>query len=314
MTRTLRRLTWALAAVGLIAASVFVFRFPWNTTLEALEGVDVGLLLTALLINLLSPVAKGWAWQLLLKAVAPCRWWVAQEANLIGTAVNSLAAGVAGEAARISLVMQRDGVPARPALLSVAWSRAVEGLGLALFVVIAPFVLDLPGPLRGLQIGAGVALVSLLAVSQFRGWEKVIARLPKGLAGAAADLAAMSSGGRLLGPTALTLLSWAAEWATYHLALRAVHLPVSYAASFTALIAVNLGGLVRLTPANVGVMQAAIVGALLPFGIDADQAVAGGLALQVIEVIPILALAVAVVGWAGLERRLRAAEDFREPA
>jgi len=314
VTRTLRRLTWALAAVGLIAASVFVFRFPWNTTLEALEGVDVGLLLTALLINLLSPVAKGWAWQLLLKAVAPCRWWVAQEANLIGTAVNSLAAGVAGEAARISLVMQRDGVPARPALLSVAWSRAVEGLGLALFVVIAPFVLDLPGPLRGLQIGAGVALVSLLAVSQFRGWEKVIARLPKGLAGAAADLAAMSSGGRLLGPTALTLLSWAAEWATYHLALRAVHLPVSYAASFTALIAVNLGGLVRLTPANVGVMQAAIVGALLPFGIDADQAVAGGLALQVIEVIPILALAVAVVGWAGLERRLRAAEDFREPA
>jgi uncharacterized membrane protein YbhN (UPF0104 family) len=199
-------------------------------------------------------------------------------------------------------------------LLSVAWSRAVEGLGLALFLVVAPFVLDLPGPLRGLQIGAGVALASVLAVSQFRGWEKLIARLPKSFAGAAADLAAMSWGGRLLGPTALTLLSWAAEWATYHLTLRAVHLPVSYAASFTALIAVNLGGLVRLTPANVGVMQAAIVGALLPFGIDADQAVAAGLALQAIEVLPILAIAVAVAGWAGLERRVRAAEGFREPA
>jgi uncharacterized membrane protein YbhN (UPF0104 family) len=305
---------WALVAVGLVAALVFVFRFPWETTLAALEDVDLGLLLSALLINLVSPVAKGWAWQLLLQAVAPCRWWVAQEANLIGTAVNSLAAGVTGEAARISLVMQRDGVPARPALLSVAWSRAVEGLGLALFLVVAPFVLDLPGPLRGLQIGAGVALASVLAVSQFRGWEKLIARLPKTFAAAAADLAAMSWGGRLLAPTALTLLSWAAEWATYHLTLRAVHLPVSYAASFTALIAVNLGGLVRLTPANVGVMQAAIVGALLPFGIDADQAVAAGLALQAIEVLPILAIAVAVAGWAGLERRVRAAEGFREPA
>jgi uncharacterized membrane protein YbhN (UPF0104 family) len=305
---------WALTIGGSLAAAVFIFRFPWERTLEALEGVDLGLLLSATLINLLSPVAKGWAWQLLLDGVAPCRVWVAQEANLIGTAVNSLAAGVTGEAARISLVMQRDHVPARAALLSVAWSRAVEGLGLAFFLVVAPFVLDLPGPLRGLQIGAGVALVGVLVVSQLRGWERLIARLPKPLADAAADLGAMSWGGRLIAPTALTLLSWAAEWATYHLALRAVHLPVSYAASFTALIAVNLGGLVRLTPANVGVMQAAIVGALLPFGIDAQGAVAGGLALQAIEVLPILAIAVAVAGWAGLERRVHAATGFRERA
>jgi uncharacterized membrane protein YbhN (UPF0104 family) len=119
----------------------------------------------------------------------------------------------------------------------------------------------------------------------------------------------MSWGGRLIGPTALGLLSWAAEWATYHLTLRAVHVPASYAASFTALIAVNLGGVVRLTPANVGVMQAAMVGALLPFGIAADQAVASGLALQAIEVLPILALALMVAGWAGLKRRIAEAAE-----
>src|SRR6185295_11955991 len=113
-----------------------------------------------------------------------------------------------------------------------------------------------------------------------RVWDHLIAKLPTAFRGAAAEIAAMSWGGRLIGPTALALLSWAAEWATYHLSLRAVHIPASYAASFTALIAVNIGGVVRITPANVGVMQAAMVGALLPFGIATDQAVAGGLALQ----------------------------------
>jgi uncharacterized membrane protein YbhN (UPF0104 family) len=243
--------------------------------------------------------------------VAPNRWWVAQEANLIGTAVNCLTVGVAGEAVRISFLMRRDAVPFRPALLSVAWVRAVEGMGLALFLVIAPFTLRLSSTLRGLQIAAAVALVAVLALSRLRGWEALIARLPAALHAGAAELAAMSWGGRLVGPTALALLSWAAEWATYHLTLLAVHIPASYAASFTALIAVNLGGLVRITPANVGVMQAAMVGALLPFGIAADQAVAGGLALQAIEVLPVLALALAVAGWSGLKRLIKEAAEAR---
>jgi uncharacterized membrane protein YbhN (UPF0104 family) len=312
MTWRVPRSVWWTSGIGAaLVASVLFFRFPWQHTAAILAGVNIGLLATAALINLISPFAKGWAWHLLLKPVAPHRWWVAEEANLIGTAVNSLAAGVAGEAVRISFLMRRDAVPFRPALLSVAWSRAVEALGLALFLVLAPFALHLSRTLRGLQIGAGVALIAVLALSRFRGWEGLIARLPVALRGGATELAAMSWGGRLIGPTALALLSWAAEWATYHLTLRAVHIPASYAASFTALIAVNLGGVVRITPANVGVLQAAMVGALLPFGIAADQAVAGGLALQAIEVVPILALGLAVAGGTGLKRLMAEATETR---
>ena len=312
MTWRVPRSVWWTAGIGaVIVAGAMFFRFPWQHTSEILQNVDPALLTAALLVNLVSPFAKGWAWHLLLKPVAPNRWRVAQEANLIGTAVNTLAAGVAGEAVRISMIMKRDAVPFRPALLSVAWSRAVEGLGLALFLVLAPFALHLSQTLRGLQIGAGVGLIAVLVLSRFRGWEELIAWLPATLRGGATELAAMSWGGRLIAPTALALLSWAAEWATYHLTLLAVHLPVSYAASFTALIAVNLGGVIRITPANVGVMQAAMVGALLPFGIAAEQAVAGGLALQAIEVIPILALALAVAGWTGLKRLMAEATETR---
>src|SRR5256886_7525805 len=80
-------------------------------------------------------------------------------------------------------------------------------------------------------------------------------------------------------PTAFALYNWAAQWATYHLVLRATHVPVSLAASFTALIVVNLSGLLRPTPANVGVTQAALVVGLLPFGVAPEQAVPGRFAL-----------------------------------
>jgi uncharacterized membrane protein YbhN (UPF0104 family) len=89
---------------------------------------------------------------------------------------------------------------------------------------------------------------------------------------------------------------------------------VSGAAAFTALLAANLGSLGRLTPGGIGLMQAAIVGALLPFGIGAERAVAGGLVLQAIQVLPVLGLAGALVGWTGIRASLRGEKEIEEAA
>jgi len=62
------------------------------------------------------------------------------------------------------------------------------------------------------------------------------------------------------------------------------------------------------------VMQAAIVGALLPFGIAAEDAVAGGVALQAIEVLPILALALVAVGRSGLQRLMAESAELQRAA
>src|SRR5437773_4623428 len=51
---------------------------------------------------------------------------------------------------------------------------------------------------RGLQLGAAVALVAVLAISRLRGWQRLIDRLPAGLRAGAAELAEMSWGGRLI--------------------------------------------------------------------------------------------------------------------
>ena len=308
-----RWMWWGLGLVGAGLALRIVLKFPWQDTGAALVGVNLWLLGAAFAVNLLSPVAKAWGWQLLLRPLAPARWWTAQEANLVGTAVNIVGVGVSGEAARITLLHQRDGVPVRAGVLSVIAARAVEALGLALFVVIAPTLMRLPPPLRGLQIGAALALASILVMARFQVWARLVPRLPAGLRLWASQLAEMGGGGRLVTPTILGMANWVAQWAAYQFTLQAMHIPARPAASFTAMIAVNLGGIVRMTPANIGVMQAAMAGALLAFGVPAERGVAAGFALQAIQVLPILAFGVALVGRTGLKRLLATPELTLSP-
>src|SRR2546425_10030896 len=104
---------WLVVLVGVGLALKFLTGFPWQVTLAALLGADRWLLVIALAVNLSSLVAKGWGWHLILKAVAPHTWRVAQEANLVGAAVNDLSVAVAGGGARGHLIVQPGGGAAR---------------------------------------------------------------------------------------------------------------------------------------------------------------------------------------------------------
>src|SRR5207245_8756985 len=151
------------------------------------------LLVVALAVNLSSLVAKGRGWHLILKPVAPHSWRVAQEANLVGAAVNDLSVAVAGEAARVHLIVQRGGVPAGAAVSSVVWTRVAEGLALALFLVMAPSVLQLEPWLRAVQSGVGLALVVVLLLAWGRGWASLADRLPAALRSRLAVLRTMGA-------------------------------------------------------------------------------------------------------------------------
>jgi len=293
----------ALAIViGLAVVVHAAWRFPWHLTRDALLSANIKILLIALGINLVSLLVKGWSWHLLLKPVAPNRWKVAQEANLIGATVNCLSVSFAGEAARIHLIAKRDSVPLQVAIASVFWARGVETAGLVLFLLIAPGLLELPPAVRGAQIGAAGLLVILLCLILFRrGW-RLPSWVPHFLSSTLNPLAEIGSVRNLVLPMVFALVNWAAQWATFHLVLLALDARPSLEASFMALLATNLGGLLRLTPANVGVFQVAMVAALLPFGIASDQAMAASLTLQGIQVIPVVAMGFALGGWKALNQ------------
>jgi len=301
-SRLRRTLTWAVAALVVLLAWRASARFPWHDMYATLLRADATSLAWATVINLMTLGAKGWAWHLLLRPVAPHRWRLAQEANLVGAAVNSLSVAVIGEAARVRFLRSSDDVPLSAGVASVVWTRAVEGIGLALFILGGGLLLDLPPILRDLEIGAAVLLAGLVGMAWFRGWRELPRWVPGPLRRAGEAFGQIGSWRRLAAPVALALANWAGQWATYHLTLVGAGIPVSLAASFTALLASNVGGLLRLTPANVGITQASIAVALVPFGVQPAQAIAASVILQALQVLPVLGLAVTMVGWKGLRQ------------
>lgn len=309
MTRRVPWWGWLIVAVLLVLAARFVLHFPWRETGQALAGASLPILCVAALVNLSSFVAKGTAWHLLLRPVAPHRWRTAMSATLIGAAVNNLGVAVSGEAARIHVIMQRDGVPLKAAVSSVMWSRVVEGIGLALFVVLGAWAMPLPSWVRPVQIGLMAGLLALIVITRAGGWHRMLGWLPEQVRRLLDSIVEIAARGRLSIPVLLGIANWVAEWGTYHLSMVAVCGPVSIAASFLALLAANIGGIPRLTPGNVGIMQASFVLGLAPFGITADRAIAAGLVSQAIQVLPVLLAGSLAAGATGLRATVAASTE-----
>jgi len=306
--RVRKALGWAVGLGIAVAAVGTLRRFPWEETGGALLDTDFLLLTVALLVNLNSLIAKGWAWQLLLRPVAPIGWWGAQRATLTGTALTYLSTGVVGEAARARSIVRYDGTPWQTAVTSIIVLRLVEGIGFAIFVVLVALAIDLPPALRVVQIVAAATIVAGWVALRFRGWGRWTARLPSRLRHWAELLGGMVTPRQLPAPVALAVANWVIQWATYALTFRATHIDVPAAGSMAAVLAANVAGLVAVTPGNVGVFQASIVVGLLPFGVPLQRGILAGLVLQAIQVLPVLGLAVAMMGLRGL-RQLRRQEN-----
>lgn len=296
---------WTLALAGVVLVGYAAWRFPWIETRDAVFHARPLLIVAATLINLTSLVSKGWAWHLLLKPVVPHRWSASQSANLIGAAVNNVSVSVAGEAARVQWIAQTDRVPFSAGVASVIWARAIEGVALAFFLLAASSLLRLPPVLRVSQVGVAVGLCALFFFLLMGRGVQLPRWAPHRARSTILSLSEIGSPRRLIAPLLLCMWNWVAEWGTFHLVLCATTSgSVSPGASFAAMIATNVGGALRLTPANVGVFQVSMIVGLLAFGIPRENAMAAALVLQAIQVLPVLALGIALVGVSGL-RRLR---------
>jgi len=308
MTPLIRRsILWGAGILVLVLALRVGGRFPWQATIDAVAGADPRALAALVVVALSCLVAKGWAWHLLLRPVAPHRWRSAQDANLVGAAVNNLSVAVMGEAARIRRLQLLAKVPLAQTVASVVWTRVLEGVGLAVFILTAPVFVELPPVLRGVEIGTASVLVVLAVLTWFRGWKTLARGLPEAMRRAAGRLIEIGPWQRLAVPTLLTLANWVGQWATFHLALIAASIQVPPQASLAVMLLTNFAGLLRLTPAGVGTMQAGFVAALLPFGVAPGQAIGASLLLQAAQILPVMGIALGLVGWDGLRDLLRQA-------
>src|SRR5439155_16164803 len=208
---------WLVALLGVVLALRFFTGFPWRIMFAAVLGANPWWLAVALVVTLSSLVAKGWGWHLILAPVAPHSWRAAQEANLVGAAVNDLSIAVAGEAARIHVIGQRAGVPLGAAASSVVWTRVAEALALAIFLVMAPGLLDLEPWLRVVQVGVGLTLVVVLLLAWARGWAWLADLLSASILVRLEPLRALGRVGLLLFPTYLVFCIWVEHWVILHI-------------------------------------------------------------------------------------------------
>jgi uncharacterized membrane protein YbhN (UPF0104 family) len=282
-----------LAVVLLGFAIHFGFTFPWAQTVDALSEADWILLAGAGLINILSLMAKGSAWHLLLRRLTPIRAMTALVATLLGAAVNSISISVSGEAARAQSAGARDGVPFGLAAASLVASRVVEAMGLVVFLAVVLMMLPMwPGARSIGFVFAGVAIAVTLGYYLLpRGrWHPALARM------------ASTGPGGLAAPVALATLSWMIQWLTYHWSFVATGAAVTPAVSLAALVMANIAGLLKLTPGNIGVMQGSLVLGMRAFEMPPANALAAGLALQAVQVIPVLLIGVGIVGTQGVRK------------
>jgi uncharacterized membrane protein YbhN (UPF0104 family) len=299
----LSRRTWITLIIAVIACGFavhFGMTFPWTHTVSALSNADWLLLAAAGVLNILSLMAKGGAWHLLLRRLTPIRAVTAQLATLIGAAVNSISISVSGEAARAQAAGSRDGVPFGLAAASLVASRVVEAMGLVVFLATAFLFLPLwPGArsVGFILLGVAVAVTAGYYLLPRDRWHPALARMaatgPSGLAA----------------PVALATASWGVQWLTYHWSFVATGAAVTPAVSLAALVMANIAGILRLTPGNIGVMQGSLVLGMRAFEMPASNALAAGLALQAIQVIPVLVIGVGIVGTQGFRQLVASRES-----
>jgi uncharacterized membrane protein YbhN (UPF0104 family) len=274
--------------------------------MDALGHADWVLLAAAGLVNVLSLMAKAGAWHLLLRRLTPIRAMTAQVATLLGAAVNSISVSVSGEAARAQAAKSRDGVPFRFAAASLVASRVVEALGLVVFLAVMLLLLPPMWPgsrsIGLILLGVAVAVSAGYHLLPRRRWHPTLVRMAAtGPSGFAA-------------PVTLATLSWVVQWLTYHWSFVATGAAVTPAVSLAALVMANIAGVLRLTPGNIGVMQGSLVLGMQAFEMPPANALAAGLALQAVQVIPVLLIGIGIVGTQGLRQLIARQQRLREGA
>lgn len=298
-----RLITALLGVVGVVLLVWFALRFPWAAAGRAIERASVPLVLFVVVANLLSLVAKAAAWGVLLRRGAKpgvrapaLRDTVA--ATIVGAAVGSLGPSVAGEAARLRFIVGRGGVTLGAGLSAVVASRVLEAVSLLAVLTLAGPVLP-PSAWTGVaRVAAPLLLALAFALSRPRLLQLLAAWLPAGPRRALLRWAAELAEPGVAAALGFSALNWLLQWLAYAGAAVAVGVPRAGLLGLAALLLANVGGALRPTPGNVGVLQASFALAASVSGVSAVSAVAASLLLQAAQILPVLAagLGAALVG------------------
>lgn len=306
-----RVLRFAISAAIIVLLVIFARTVSWSRAWEAIITASRPLLLAAIVANVLSLVARGVRWWILLRTVGSPSLGLAMKATFAGAGLNNVLVANGGDAARIVFVTRASGVPSSRVLATAALDRLFDPIGFLALLAIGAVAFDLPPELARLRWPA-VAAVVVVAVLLFwlarsahttvpehiperreapRGWRGKSRAWLTEFGGSMRELA---SGPRVVWILLLTMAAWIGQLATFALAASAAHVQLPLAGNLATLLAVNVSLVIRATPGNVGFFQFAYALAASTFGVRKADAIAVSVLIQALQIIPVTIIGVAL--------------------
>lgn len=331
MRPSLPRRRWARAALVLVVVGA-AFALVWwrGPSLDLLRGVftAVGWHWVAMAIGLsvASVAVRAAAWQAVIdQAMPPPRplFRTVLSAFSIGALGNAALPGRIGELARVAVLVNRS--PRRGGTWAtfagtVFAHRVLDLVAVGFLVVYVAAAAEIPGWAQTsllalvaagvVLLGASVAWARHHEVGETDGIGRVRRLVTMGRQG----LGVMRVPLHAVGATFLQMLGWACQLFAVYAAMRAFQIEEALVAAGVVVLVTNVALVFPLWPGNVGLFQAAVALALVPYGIAYAHGFAFGLGLQAIEVAVAAALGLFFLAREGLSFAMLRRMPAEEPA
>ena len=293
-----RKVRWVVIALMMVAMLAYIRRTPWDAVLITMHHTTLKLLVLALCFHLLALSGKAGIWWTFLHPLGGPRLTTVARGTLMGATLNSLFVGSSGEAGRVLLMSRLTGIPSASVVATVVLERAVDLCGFLTLLACAVFLYPVPRTLTigaSMLLGVAVAIATLQTLRRRRGRElssesrashSIVRRCQRYLERVFVCTRVIATRRRFAFAFALTLLDWCSELTSYALVARAAHFPLGVGGSLLALLAVNVGFLVRVTPGNVGVFELVYATVAHSLGLPTDVAIGVALMLHLVQDVP----------------------------
>jgi uncharacterized membrane protein YbhN (UPF0104 family) len=278
------------------AIALIVWHGPdWSNVRDAFTLVRWEWVFAAIGLNLVSVVARAYAWDTVIKqSIAPPRpaFPLVFSAFSVGLFANAVLPGRVGELARVAVLRRR--IPGRRGATatlvgSVFAHRMFDLFPAVTLVVWVLLTAKIPGwALTSIAIvlAVGIALfitAMLLARRANRDALEGLGPLRALLVRARLGLAVMRSPPAAATAAGFQFAGWTCQLFAVWSAMRAFHIYQSLSAAGLVLVLINVATIFPLWPGNFGLVQIAIALPLVNYGVQYARGVAFGVGLQAIE-------------------------------
>jgi uncharacterized protein (TIRG00374 family) len=285
-------------AVLAAAIALFVWRGPdWGQVADAFKLVEWGWVVVAIVLNLLSVIARAGAWHQVIEQAMPPprpRFPAVFSAFGVGLFANAVLPGRIGELARVAVLtrhqpQQRRGDAWATLVGTVFAHRVFDLFPMVLLIVYVLFTAKIPHwALTSLAIALVVAfaLFAFALASARRHRSSMLeeaGRVRRLVTMARHGLGVLHEPVPAVIAAVLQIIGWTCQLFAVWASMRAFDIHEPLPAAGLVLVLMNVAMLFPLWPGNVGLVQAAVALPLVSYGVPYAKGFAFGIGLQAIE-------------------------------